>query len=135
MFQFLVRGFSHMCRLGEARQSGYSAVTAQLAVFSRWASIFRMTAGSSILAMILTLPPHLSQLRQSHGSNKHRKYSFVLLQGTMAEILNRCGPIALKSVTHFYSARHIRNTWYRWRWASTNAYFTRVPGEVRCCFF
>ena len=39
--------------------------------------------------------------RQSHCSNKYRKYSLVVLQGTMAEILNRCGAVALKYVRFF----------------------------------
>jgi hypothetical protein len=52
-------------RLGDARQSGSSDVTAERAVLSRWASIFLITAGSSILAMILTSPPHSLQVSMS----------------------------------------------------------------------
>ena len=67
---------------GEARQSGNSAVAAEVALSSRWASIFWITAGSSILAMtcmealmpwaqgcagtaILTSPPHSLQVSMS----------------------------------------------------------------------
>jgi len=51
-------------RLGEARQSGNSAVAAELAVLFRCASIFLITAGSSMLAIIRTSPPHSLQPRR-----------------------------------------------------------------------
>ena len=43
--------------------------------------------------------------RQSHCSTKYRKYSFEVLQWTMAEILNLCGSVALKSVSHFFGLK------------------------------
>ena len=52
-------------RLGEARQSGNSAVDAELSLSSRQVSIFRMTAGSSIQAMMHTSPPHSLQVAMS----------------------------------------------------------------------
>ena len=47
---------------GGARHCGNTLVPAKAAFSSRWASIFRITAGSSMLAIILTAPPHSLQV-------------------------------------------------------------------------
>jgi hypothetical protein len=65
-------------RLGEARQSGNSAATAEFAVLSRCASIFLITAGSSILAMILTSLPHLSQVSMSILKTRFNRFTQVI---------------------------------------------------------
>ena len=84
-------------RLGDARQSGNSDVAAELAILSRWASIFWMTTGSSILAMILTSLPH--SLRVSISILKTR--------------FNRC--------THVIEARFSARVW------SAELVFLRLP--------
>jgi hypothetical protein len=49
------------CR-GGARHLGSGPVVAEVAIWARRTSIFPITAGYSILAMILTSPPHFSQI-------------------------------------------------------------------------
>ena len=63
---------------GIPRQSGSNAVAAELAVLSRWASIFRMTAGSSILAIMRTSPPHFSQVSTSIWKTRFNRFAHVI---------------------------------------------------------
>jgi len=65
-------------RLGEARQSGNSAVAAELAVLSRCASIFLITAESSILATIRTSPPHSLQVSISILKTRFKRFAQVI---------------------------------------------------------
>jgi hypothetical protein len=65
-------------RLGEARQSGNSAVTAELTVWFKWASIFWITAGSSMLAMMRTSPPHSLQVSMSILKTRFKRFAQVI---------------------------------------------------------
>jgi len=65
-------------RLGEARQSGNSAVVAELNLLSRWVSIFWITTGSSMLAMILTSPPHSLQVSISILKTRFNRFAQVI---------------------------------------------------------
>ena len=65
-------------RLGEARQSGSSAVVAKLAVLSRCTSIFLITAGSSMLAIIRTSPPHSLQVSMSISNTRFKRFAQVI---------------------------------------------------------
>jgi len=69
--------------LGEARQSGNSAVAAELAVLSRCASIFLITAGSSILATIRTSPPHSLQVSISMLKTRFSRFARVIARDGM----------------------------------------------------
>ena len=65
-------------KLGEARQSGNSAVAAEFAVLSMWASIFWMTTGSSILAIMRTSPPHSLHVSTSILKTRFNRFAQVI---------------------------------------------------------
>ena len=63
---------------GEARQSGNCAVAAEVTLSSRWASIFWITGGSSILAIIRTSPPHSLQVSTSILNTRFNRLAQVI---------------------------------------------------------
>ena len=87
--------------VGEARQSGSSADVAEVALSSRWASIFWIIAGSSILAMILTSPPHSLQVSTSILNTRFKRWAHVMAALCSAGVRSSSGVPGLLTLPRF----------------------------------
>jgi hypothetical protein len=69
--------------VGGPRQSGNNPAATEVTLSLKWASIFLITAGSSIQAMILTSSSHLLQVSTSMANTRFKRLAQVIARDGM----------------------------------------------------